>query len=107
MTSQGPALTQALRRDVRRRVLLALSRFGREIEAVTASLAESSNPLGGVDPRCRVATRLRSGLLLRAEAIDGEIETAVARSAGRLALLVDAALARGALSRPPAAGPRR
>ena len=59
---------------------------------MTARLAESHNPLGGVDQRCRVRARLQSGLVLRAEAIDGQIETAVGRSAARLALLVAAAL---------------
>jgi hypothetical protein len=108
VTSQGLVLSRTLRRDVRRRVLLAMSRFGREVEGVTARLAESKNPLGGVDPRCRVATRLRSGLLLHAEAVDGDIATAVARSADRLALLVAAALAHRAGARPPASpAPRR
>jgi hypothetical protein len=88
-------------------VLLAMSRFGREIEEVTARLTESANPLGGVDPRCLVATRLQSGHLLRAEAIAGEIETAVARSADRLALLVAAELAQGTGRRPPPPGTRR
>ncbi len=107
MTSDGLVLGKALRRDVRRRVLLAISRFGREVEGVTVRLAESRNPLGGVDPRCRVATRLQSGLVLRAEAIDGEIEAAVARSAARVALLVAAALDPGTGRRRAAAGPQR
>ena len=69
-----------------------MSRFGREVHGVTARLAESQNPLGGIDQRCRVRARLRSGLVLRSEAINGQFETAVGRSAGRLALLVAAAL---------------
>jgi len=92
VTSAGLALTKALRGDVRRRVLLAMSRFGREVHGVTAHLGESHNPLGGVDQRCRMRARLQSGLVLRAEAINGQIETAVGRSAARLGLHVAAAL---------------
>jgi hypothetical protein len=60
--------------------------------------------LGGVDQRCRLRARLRSGLVLDAEAIDSRIETAVGRSATRLALLLAAALDAGS-PRPPDAVP--
>jgi len=96
VTSVGLVLTQALRDDVRRRVLLAMSRFGRELDGVTARLGESQNPLGGFDQHCHVQARLRTGLVLRAEAINGRIETAVGRSLDRLALRVAAALDVGA-----------
>lgn len=79
-----------------------MSRFGPEIEGVTARVAELPNPLGGVDQRCRVRARLRSGLALRAEAINGKLETAVGRSATRLARLVAAELD-GGDGRSPAA----
>jgi putative sigma-54 modulation protein len=92
VTSAGFVLTKALRGEVRRRVLLSLSRFGPEVHDVTARLADCPNPLGGVDRRCRVRARLRSGLVLRAEAVNGQIESAVGRSAVRLALLVNEAL---------------
>jgi hypothetical protein len=97
----GLVLTKALRVDVRRCVLLTIGRFGREVQGVSACLWESSGPLGGVDRRCRVQARLRSGLVLRAEAIDGEIETAAGRSAARLGRLVAAALDDGAGRRRP------
>jgi ribosome-associated translation inhibitor RaiA len=102
VTGSCLVLTKALRGEVRRRVLLAMSRFGREVHGVTARLGESHNPLGGVDQRCRVRARLQSGLVLRAEAINGHIETAVGRSTTRLALLVAAALDGGADPRRPA-----
>ena len=92
VTSVGLVLTKALRAEVRRRVLLAMSRFGPELHGVTASLAESRNPLGGVDQRCRLRAHLHSGLRLRAEAINGQIETAVGRSVAHLALLAAEAL---------------
>lgn len=107
VTSAGIALTEARRSDVRRRVLLAMSRFGREVRGVRAHLAEAHNPLGGVDQHCRVRARLHSGLVLRAEAIGGQIETTVGRSATRLALLVAAALDGGAGARAPASALRR
>jgi hypothetical protein len=92
VTSAGLVLTKALRGDVRRRVLLAMSRFGPEVHGVTARLAAARNPLGGIDQRCRVRARLQSGLVLRAEAMNGLIETAVGRSVDHLALLVAVAL---------------
>ena len=92
VTGAGFVLTKALRGDVRRRVLLAMSRFGREVRRVTARLTESQNPLGGVDQRCRFRAHLHSGLVLRAEAMNGRIEAAVGRSASRLALRVAEAL---------------
>ena len=92
VTSAGLVLTKALRDEVRRRVLLAMSRFGPEVHGVRAQLAEPRNPLGGVDQRCRVQARLQSGLVLRAEAINGRMEAAVGRSVAHLALLVAEAL---------------
>jgi hypothetical protein len=91
-TSAGLVLTNARRVEMRRRVLLAMSRFDPGTRGVTVRLAESQNPLGGVDRRCRLRARLRSGLVLQAEAVNGELEEAVGRSAARLARLVAAAL---------------
>ena len=85
-------LTKALRVEVRRRVLLAMSRFGPEVHGVRARLDVAPNSLGGVDQRCRVRARLQSGFVLRAEAMNGLIETAVGRSVAHLALLVAEAL---------------
>jgi hypothetical protein len=59
VTSAGLVLTKALRGEVRRRVLLGVSRFGPEVHRVTAHLAAARNPLGGVDQRCRVRARRR------------------------------------------------
>jgi hypothetical protein len=105
VTGTSRLVTAALRDEVRRRVLLAMARFGPEVHGVRASLAQPSNPLGGVDQRCRAQARLRSGLVLRAEAINGRIELAVARSMAHLALLVADAVAGDGGGGPPA--PRR
>jgi hypothetical protein len=96
VTSAGFVLTAALRGDVRRRVLLAMSRFSPELHGVSARLRESHNPLGGVDQRCRLRATLRSGRVLRSEASNGLIETALGRSVERLALLVAESLDHGA-----------
>lgn len=93
ITSAGFVLTGAERDDVRRRLLLAMSRFGPAVEGLTARLAESANPLGGFDRTCSLQARLPGGLVLQAEALNGMIATAVGRSADRLALRVAAALA--------------
>jgi hypothetical protein len=107
VTSAGLVLTKALRGDVRRRVLLALSRFGPEVHGVTARLAAARNPLGGVDQRCRVRARLQSGLVVRAEAMNGLIQTAVGRSVAHLALLVAEAVDGASGRNAPAAWLRR
>jgi ribosome-associated translation inhibitor RaiA len=107
VTSAGIVLTKALRAEVRRRVLLAMSRFGREVQGVTVRLGESDNRLGGIDQGCRVRARLRSGLVLRAEAINGQTKTAVGRCAAHLAQLAAAALDDGDGLWPPPPALRR
>src|SRR5512143_1139299 len=107
VTGAGFVLTRTLRGQVRRRVLLSLSRFGPEVHGVTARLAVARNPLGGVDQRCRVRARLHSGLVLRAEAMNGLIGTAVGRSVAHLALLVAEAVDGAAPRHRPAAWLRR
>ena len=105
MQSEGFVLTQTLRGDARQRILLSMSRLGPEVRAIRVLLAEAPSPLGGVDQACRVRARLRSGRVLRAEALNGRIEVAVSRCAAHLALLVDEALAEG--RRPSLGVPRR
>lgn len=107
MTNAGLVLTKARRGEVRRRVLLAMSRFGPEVLSVTARLGESHNPLGGVDQHCHIRARLLSGLVLHAEAINGEVETALGRSVARLALHIAAALDGGAAPSAPPVRVRR
>jgi hypothetical protein len=83
-------------------VLLELSRFGPEVQRAAVHLTESPNPLGGADQSCRIRARLHSGLVLQAEAVNGQHETAAGRSAVRLALLVAAAFGDGGGRREPA-----
>jgi hypothetical protein len=96
VTGVDVSLSRVLRGKVMRRVLLALSRFGPRVWKVTVRLAEPMNPLGGVDQRCRMRACLRESDDVRAEAINGGMETAVARAAARLAKRVGFALDGGA-----------
>ncbi len=84
MAGPGLRLSKAQRGAVARRVLLALSRFGR-ITKVTVRLAEQVNPLGGLDRRCRMRAWLQSGHGVRAEAISAPSDDAVGRAVTRLA----------------------
>jgi ribosome-associated translation inhibitor RaiA len=90
-------ISDALRRDVERCVLLALSRFGPRLRKVTLSLAEPVNPLGGVDQRCRMRASLDDGDDVQVEAINGTTRTAVARAAAQLANRLDSARDRVAI----------
>jgi hypothetical protein len=106
VTNAGPVLTKARRSEIRRRVRLAMGRFELEVDRVKLRLSESKNPLGGVDQCCSVEARLQTGLVLRAEAIDGQEQTAAGRCATRLALLVAAVSVDGAV-RPRSMPPSR
>jgi len=84
--------TTTSRADVVRRVLLAVSRFSPRLQKVTVHLAEPANGLGGVDQRCRMRAWLSSTDDVRAEAINGSVDTAVARAADQLAKRVASSL---------------
>jgi len=103
VTRADVGLSAVLRGKVVRRVLLTLSRFGPKLRKVTVRLSEPHNALGGVDQRCRMRAWLQHSDGIRAEAINGGFETAVARAARQLAKRVDLALdgAAGRGPRPP------
>ena len=92
MTAVDVGFSDAMRGKVVRRVLLALSRFGPRVAKVTVRLTEPANPLGGFDQRCRMRAWLRHTEDVRAEAINGRVDTAVARAAAQLAKRIDSAL---------------
>ncbi len=75
-----------------RHVLLALSRFGKRVRRVTVHMATPDNALGGVDQHCQMRAWLELHDAVRAEAINGRIESAIARAATRLATRVAFAL---------------
>jgi hypothetical protein len=76
-------------------VLLALSRYSSRVQRVTVRLTEPANPLGGIDQRCRMRAFIATGGDIRAEAIHGTVEAAVARAAGHLARRLALALKGG------------
>jgi hypothetical protein len=109
-------LSSGLRAQVRRRVRLALSRFGPRVHTVLVRLAEPANALGGVDQRCRLRALLDVIGHIDAEAINGGFDAATARAAARLAKRVGFALDGHARAGPlvpsgagrlPPSGPRR
>ena len=84
-----------------RRVRLALSRFGERVQRVTVRIAKPTNPLGGIDHRCRMRAWLQAAGDVRAEAINGKVEAAVGRAATRLATGVGWALDGDPVTRSP------
>lgn len=92
VTAADVRVSQVARTMVVRLVRLALSRFGRRVQKVSVRIAEAANPLGGMDRRCRMRAWLQAAGDVRAEAINGRVETAVARAAARLAMGVAWAL---------------
>jgi hypothetical protein len=107
VTGTNFQLTHSPRAAVVRSVLLALSRFGGRVQKVTVRMAEPTNPLGGVDQRCRMRAWLELSEDVRSEAINGRIEDAVTRAATRLAKRVAFALDGGAPARPTQGGQSR
>ena len=74
VTRDDVRLSDVLRANVVRRVLLALSRFGPRVRKVTVCLAEPVNLLGGVDQRCRMRASLRESDDIRVEVMSGDFE---------------------------------
>lgn len=95
-------LSKALRAMAVRRVLLSLSRFGDQVRKVKVRMSRPANPLGGVDQSCRMQASLGAGEGIRAEAINGRMDAAVARAATRLAKAVSWALGGAASDGPHA-----
>jgi hypothetical protein len=73
--------------------------------AVTSAGLVLAKALRG-EVRCRVRARLHSGLVVRAEAMNGRIQAALSRSTARLALHVAAALDGHGGRQPAALAPR-
>ena len=104
VTGAAPRQSVAVRAMAVRRVHLALSRFGGRVQRVTVRIAQPANPLGGIDHRCRMRAWLQAAGDVRAEAINGKVESAVGRAATRLATGVGWALGSGPVTRGAALG---
>lgn len=81
--ARGFALTEALRIHGERRLLFALSRFGRQVLAVKMALDDLNGARGGIDKRCQVVVGLVAGGGLRVEQLDGDLYAAIDRAADR------------------------
>jgi hypothetical protein len=88
--STGLKLNGGQRRGLTQRLLFALGRFSRQVERVTVSLSDVTNPLGGIDRRCQMRAWLRQGGSVAVQTVDGA--GAVDRAATRLATRVEWAI---------------
>ena len=82
--SRGFELTDALRAHAERRLLFALSRFGRRLQSVLLRIDDVNGPRGGADKRCQIVARLAPGGDVRVEELDGDLYAAISRAADRL-----------------------
>lgn len=64
--ARGFALTEALRIHGERRLLFALSRFGRQVLDVKMALGDLNGARGGIDKRCQVVGRRRQARVVPA-----------------------------------------
>jgi putative sigma-54 modulation protein len=81
-------LRSGLREYIEQRFDRSLGRIQNRISHVTIRLDDVNGPKGGIDMRCHAEAHLvRSGLVL-ADAVAGDIRTAVDEAADRLALRV-------------------
>ena len=83
---RGPKslLTQDLIRYTERRLEFALSRFGHVIHRVTVHLGDMNGPKGGVDQRCHMVARVRTGSPLVIVEHDSNPLTLIDRATDRL-----------------------
>ena len=90
----GMHVSRKIRRLVDRRVAFELSRFGRQVRAVSVNLEDLNGPRGGIDKRCSMEADLAPGGRVRVEKTDSELRAAIGRTSARLAHAVARALER-------------
>ena len=93
VVAAGFDISDDLRKRVRQRVLLSLSRFAPGVERITVHLSDEVNPLGGLDRCCRMQAWLVRRKSVRVETKDGAL--AIERAVERLATRVEWALVDG------------
>jgi ribosomal subunit interface protein len=81
--SRSFELTEALRVHGERRLLFALSRFGRQVRAVRVVLDDVNGARRGIDKRCQIVAQLVPGGDVRVEQLDGDLYAAIDRAADR------------------------
>jgi hypothetical protein len=87
--SRGLELCAAWEDSIRRRLGLALGRFGSRVGRVTVHLAGTEARRGGADTRCRIVARLLPAGQVCVEVTDTDPKTALNRAAQRLGPAVD------------------
>jgi hypothetical protein len=80
----GLELCAAWQDSIRRRLGLALGRFGSRVGRVTVHLADTASRRGGADTRCRIVARLLPGGRVCVEVTDTDPNTALNRAAQRI-----------------------
>lgn len=83
-----------LRKTVRDKLAVALAKFSERIERVDVRLEDVNGPRGGIDKRCMLAARIRSGDVIQAEVVDFDYEVAIHRAVQRLTRRINDHLAR-------------
>ncbi|MEM9659976.1 MAG: HPF/RaiA family ribosome-associated protein [Planctomycetota bacterium] len=58
IVDRNETLDESMREFAKKRLLFALSRFGRRVQRVRAVLSDVNGPKGGVDKSCRVTVKL-------------------------------------------------
>jgi putative sigma-54 modulation protein len=82
--TMGFTVTDAIRIHVESRIESALGPFARRVLKVTARLEDINADHGGVDKRCSLVAIIRRRGTVVAEAVDQDLNVAVAEAAGRI-----------------------
>lgn len=77
-------MTAGLRTYAERRLLFALGRFSRQVEAVRLLLDDVNGPRGGVDKRCQVVVQLAPWGEVRVEQSDRSLHAVIDLAADRV-----------------------
>ncbi|MBN2369332.1 MAG: HPF/RaiA family ribosome-associated protein, partial [Vicinamibacteria bacterium] len=83
MSSHGVDLATVVQRHVERRLRLVLGSSAANVRKAAVHLRDVNDARGGVDRKCSVRVTLSPSGLIRAEATDSDLFTALERAAGR------------------------
>ena len=87
-------ISESLRAHVTRRLLFALSRFGRQIQRVSVKFKDANGLRGGMDKNCCVDVCLHRSRRVRIEDLDSDLFAVIDRAADRAARSVARVLER-------------
>jgi ribosome-associated translation inhibitor RaiA len=92
--TRGIAVVPELRERVERRASFALDRFADRIARVVVRVGDVNGPRGGVDQRCQVEVKLRSGASVRVAHTAHDAGTAIDQAIHRAANAIGRTLRR-------------